>query len=65
MEQTHRTVAAEPRRGDLRAPPTPTEREHMLVLRETCELLWPPPAVVKVDGGHSARRSQARAPMAG
>lgn len=61
MEQTHRSVAAVPRRGDLRAPPTPTEREHMLVLREMCELLWPPPAVVKVDGGHPAKRSHARA----
>lgn len=61
MEQTHSTVAGQAPQGALAAPPAQTERERLYVLRETCELLWPPPAVIKVDGSRSAGALHARA----
>src|SRR5260370_2901366 len=52
MEHTHRGRAALRVRGEVTAQPTPTDQEHLMYLREMCELLWPPPAVITVDGVH-------------
>jgi hypothetical protein len=54
MGHSHRLGIAPPRAEDGADQRLLTQREWLLYLREICELLWPPPAVITID---SARMS--------